>query len=116
LSGQFFPSTWQPAAALRSLLFISRPNDFHYPPDLAVFEPYLDAPGMKSGAGKQVLYNAPGAVSAALVFLEDNIHFQARVNITPILSVHPNTYYKFNPIAGRSLCKWDINFLFWLQR
>jgi hypothetical protein len=86
---RLIPKTAGPgAAALISLLFFIWSYDFHYPPDLAVLKTDFDAPGMKRSAGKQVLYNAPGAGAAALVFLEDNIHLQTRVYITPILSVH----------------------------
>jgi hypothetical protein len=93
LSRQFSTTASPEAAALISLLFLSRSYDFRYPPDLTVLKPDFDAPGMKRCAGKQILYNSPGAVAAALVFLEDNIHLQARVYITSVLSVHPLFFF-----------------------
>jgi hypothetical protein len=65
-----------------------RVNNFYHPANLSVFEPDLDAPGMKWGAGQQIFDDAPGAVATALVFLKNYVYFQARVNIFSVLSVH----------------------------
>ncbi len=61
---------------------------FGYAADLAVSEPYFNAPRMESRGGQNILYRAVGDLSVPLILLKDDTHFQSRVDVFPVLSFH----------------------------
>ena len=44
--------------------------------------------GERVGPHRDVLHDAAGEPAAALIFFEDDINFQPRINITSVLTVH----------------------------
>ena len=50
--------------------------------------PHFYPARMVSGAGKQVFYHAPCALATTLVFFENDLDFQARIDIASVLSAH----------------------------
>ena len=63
-------------------------DHFLYPAYLAVGEPYLDAVGVKSRAGENVLYLTLSEPSATLVLLQHNGNLHAGADVFTPLTVH----------------------------
>lgn len=67
---------------------LSRREDDLDPAHLAVSQPDLDAVGMKGGFGQDILDNASGQSSGALVFFQHDINLYSGFYIPAIFPIH----------------------------
>jgi len=69
------------------LLSIVRKHLLH-PPDLSVFEPYLDPTRMKGGRSKNILHGPNGSFAGSLVLFQNNCDALSGPNVTALLTAH----------------------------
>ena len=63
-------------------------ESLHHPAYLSVFQADLNPTRVERGTGKDIFHNSAGSFSGALIFLENDLHFQSGINIFSILTVH----------------------------
>ena len=60
--------------------------------NLSVLEPNFDTARMKCRAGEQVFHDASGTPAGSLVLLEDDVDFEAGIDIFAVLTLHNPGY------------------------